>query len=132
MDVLTSVVMVVGLFAVFPILVGLNRLYKTQRAEPTSQATVKPQAPTQKTGNVSSVIHNPSHVKPSALRWLPSAFYVIACLGFVAFLILAVQAGSGYLFGYGIGTTIACLGGGRVIELLQNIDDKLEQKRTSK
>ena len=67
----------------------------------------------------------------SPLQWLPSAFYVIACLGFVAFLILAVQAGSGYLFGYGIGTTIACLGSGRVIELLQIIADELQQKRLS-
>ena len=68
------------------------------------------------------------------LRWLPMAFYLIACLGFMAFLILAVQAERGadaYLFGYGIGTTIACLGGGRVIELLQNIDDELYRKRIS-
>ena len=69
--------------------------------------------------------------KPSGLRWLPMAFYVIACLGFVAFLILAVQAESGYLFGYGIGATIACLGSGRVIELLQIIADELQQKRLS-
>ena len=67
----------------------------------------------------------------SPLRWLPFAFYVIACLGFVAFLILAVQAESGYLFGYGIGATIACLGSGRVIELLQIIADELQQKRLS-
>ena len=69
--------------------------------------------------------------KPSALRWLPVAFYVIAGLGFVAFLILAVQAESGYLFGYGIGATIACLGSGRVIELLQIIAEELYRKRMS-
>ena len=62
------------------------------------------------------------------LRWLPMAFYLIACLGFMAFLILAGTAERGvgaYLIGYGISTTIACLGGGRVIELLQSIDDEL-------
>ena len=69
--------------------------------------------------------------KPSGLRWLPMAFYIIAVLGFVAFLILAVQAESGYLFGYGIGATIACLGSGRLIELLQEINDELYTRRIS-
>ena len=69
--------------------------------------------------------------KPSGLRLLPSVFYAIAGLGFVAFIVLAVQAESGYLFGYGIGSTIACLASGRVIDLLQNIDDELYRKRMS-
>ena len=69
--------------------------------------------------------------KPSSLRWLPVAFYVIACLGFIGWIIIALNLGSWEAFGYGIGATIACLGSGRVIELLQNIDDKLEQKRAS-
>ncbi len=68
---------------------------------------------------------------PSALRLLPIAFYIIAWLGFVALTVLAIEAGSGYLFGYGIGSTIACLGSGRVIELLQIIADELQQKRLS-
>jgi len=72
--------------------------------------------------------------KPSDLRylrWLPVAFYVIACLGFMAFLILAVQAKSGYVFGYGIGAMLSCFATGRVIELLQIIADELQQKRMS-
>ena len=69
--------------------------------------------------------------KPSALRWLPIAFYVIAWLGFLGWWYVAINLKSWEAFGIGIGTTIACLGSGRVIELLQNIDDKLEQKRTS-
>ena len=70
-------------------------------------------------------------VRPSLLYALPSVIYFIACLGFVAFLVLAIQAGSGYIFSYGIGVTIACFVSGRVIELLQNIDDELYRKRLS-
>ena len=69
--------------------------------------------------------------KPSALRWLPMAFYVIACLGFVAFLVLAIQSENSFLFGYGIGATIACFGSGRLIELVQDINDELYRKRMS-
>ena len=124
------VIAMMGLFAIVFTLVVLAM--KGQKpAKVPSQATVKPQPPTQKTGNVSSVIHNPSHVKPSALRWLPEAFYVIACLGFVTFFLLAAQAKSGYLFGYGIGATIACLASGRLIELLQEINDELYTRRMS-
>jgi len=70
-------------------------------------------------------------VRPSLLYALPGVIYFIACLGFVAFLVLAIQAGSGYIFGYGIGATIAGFASGRVIELLQNIDDELYRKRMS-
>ena len=67
----------------------------------------------------------------SSLRWLPVAFYVIACLGFTGWIIIALILGSWEAFGYGIGSTIACLASGRVIELLQNIDDKLSRKLVS-
>ena len=87
---------------------------------------------------VSSAIHaamnempTETHVKPSALRWLPSAFYVIAILGFAGFVILAIQSENSFLFGYGIGATIACFGSGRLIELVQDINDELYRKRMS-
>ena len=69
--------------------------------------------------------------RDSPLRWLPSAFYVIAILGFAGFVILAIQSENSYLFGYGVGSAIACLGSGRVIELLQDINDELYRKRMS-
>ena len=69
--------------------------------------------------------------KPSSLRWLPVAFYVIASLGFLGWIIIALNLGSWVAFGYGIGSTIACFAGGRTIELLQNIDDELYRKRMS-
>ena len=65
------------------------------------------------------------------LRWLPDAIHFIALVGFVGFVVAAVQTKSGVLFCYGIGTTIACLVSGRTIELLQNIDDELYRKRMS-
>ena len=89
-------------------------------------------------GGLSSAIHaamneKPTETrgKPSGLRWLPSAFYVIAILGFAGFVILAIQSENSFLFGYGVGTTIACLGSGRVIELVQDISDELYRKRLS-
>ena len=72
-----------------------------------------------------------TRVKPSALRWLPSAFYVIAILGFAGFVILAIQSENSFLFGYGVGATIACFGSGRLIELVQDINDELYRKRMS-
>ena len=69
--------------------------------------------------------------KPSNLRWLPMAFYIIACLGFSGWILIAINLESWEAFGYGIGATIACLGSGRVIELLQIIADELQQKRLS-
>jgi|GEM_PF-3240762 len=63
------------------------------------------------------------------LRWLPLVFYVIASLGFIGWIIIAINLESWEAFGYGIGATIACLGSGRVIELLQIIADELQQKR---
>ena len=69
--------------------------------------------------------------KPSSLRWLPVAFYIIASLGFLGWIIIALNLGSWVAFGYGVGSTIACLASGRVIELLQNIDDKLSRKLVS-
>ena len=70
--------------------------------------------------------------KPSSLRWLPVAFYVIACLGFIGWIIIALNLESWVAFGYGVGSTIACFAGGRTIELLQNIDDELYRKRMSR
>ena len=67
----------------------------------------------------------------SPLRWLPVAFYVIASLGFLGWIIIALNLESWVAFGYGVGSTIACLASGRVIELLQNIDDKLSRKLVS-
>ena len=69
--------------------------------------------------------------KPSALRGLPYVVYVIACLGFAGWIIIALNLESWEVFGCGIGATIACLASGRVIELLQNIDDELYRKRIS-
>ncbi len=71
-------------------------------------------------------ISKPLNIEPSPLRWLPTAFYVIAYCGFAGWIIIAVDRESWEAFGFGIGSMIACLGSGRVIELLQNIDDKLE------
>ena len=70
-------------------------------------------------------------IKPSTLRWLPIAFYIIACLGFLGWIIIALNLKSWEAFGYGIGSTIACLASGRLIELVQNIDDELYRKRMS-
>ena len=84
----------------------------------------KPQAPTKKTANAA--------VKSSGLRWLPATFYFFAVIGFTAWILIAINLESWIAFGYGIGSTIACLASGRVIELLQNIDDELYRKRESK
>ena len=85
----------------------------------------------QKTAKATSTIQNLAIEKPSSLRWLPVAFYIIASLGFLGWIIIALNLGSWEAFGYGIGSTIACLASGRVIELLQNIDDKLSRKLAS-
>ena len=69
--------------------------------------------------------------KPSALRGLPFVIYAIAWLGFIAWVCIAINLESWEVFGYGIGATIACLASGRLIELLQNIDDELYLKRLS-
>ena len=122
MDVILILVVLLG------ILIGSTKLSQSMvtKMAATEEAAVNDLKPDSKSEGT-----NLSAIKPSVLRLLPMAFYVIACLGFVAFLILAVQAESGYLFGYGIGATIACLGSGRVIELLQIIADELQQKRLS-
>ena len=104
--------------------IGVHILWKASMAKPIKasvkpKATMKPQAPTE------------TPVKPSALRWLPSAFYVIAILGFAGFVILAIQSENSFLFGYGVGATIACFGSGRLIELVQDINDELYRKRMS-
>ena len=69
--------------------------------------------------------------RDSPLRWLPMAFYAIAILGFIGWIIIAINLESWEAFGYGIGSTIACLASGRVIELLQDINDELYRKRMS-
>ena len=73
----------------------------------------------------------PTLRKTSSLRWLPTAFYYIAWLGFIGWIVITLNTESWVAFGYGIGSTIACLASGRVIELLQNIDDELYRKRMS-
>ena len=84
---------------------------------------------------VSSAIHaamnempTETHVKPSALRWLPSAFYVIAILGFAGFVILAIQSENSFLFGYGIGATIAYY----VINKTKKTKEEIEQEENEK
>ena len=112
-DEIVALVIILGFFA---ILGGFVYVFTTAKEDDESGSKSSSQA---------------SQANPTALRWLPMAFYVIACLGFIGWTIIALNLESGEAFGYGVGTTIACLGSGRVIELLQNIDDKLEQKRTS-
>ena len=75
---------------------------------------------------------SPTDKKPSELRWLPMAFYVIACLGFVAWILIAIYLQSEIPIYYGIPSTIACLASGRVIDLLQDINDEMYRKRMSK
>ena len=75
---------------------------------------------------------SPTDKKPSQLRWLPMAFYVIACLGFVAWILIAIYLENEMPIYYGIPSTIACLASGRVIELLQDINDEMYRKRMSK
>ena len=79
-------------------------------------------------------INSPSFnypIETSNLQWLPSAFYWIGLLGLFVFCIIAYQAKSGYVFGYGIGAMLSCFATGRVIELLQIIADELYRKRLS-
>ena len=82
-------------------------------------------------GKKRSTTSTQAHEKPSSLRWLPVAFYIIASLGFLGWIIIALNLVSWVAFGYGVGSTIACFAGGRTIELLQNIDDELYRKRMS-
>ena len=70
-------------------------------------------------------------VRPSLLYALPSVIYFIASLGFLGWILIAINLESWEAFGYGIGATIACFVSGRVLELLQNIDDELYRKRMS-
>ncbi len=141
------VIMFGGLFAILGALFVVTRLLairpKTSALVKTSTATEEelfetiPDKLAQATkardssGSMKPEMPPRTNAKPSVLRFLPIAFYIIACLGFSGWIIIALNLGSWEAFGYGIGSTIACLGSGRVIELLQNIDDKLEQKRTS-
>tara|TARA_Y100001934_G_scaffold120454_1_gene147249 strand:- start:333 stop:704 length:372 start_codon:yes stop_codon:yes gene_type:complete len=70
-------------------------------------------------------------VKASYYRKLPDVIYLIAVFGFIAWILIALGQESWEAFGIGIGATIACFVSGRVIELLQNIDDELYRKRMS-
>ena len=70
--------------------------------------------------------------KPSRLRWLPIAFYIIACLLFIGWSIIAFSTRNWWTgLGWGMISALACLATGRVIELLQIIADELYRKRMS-
>ena len=68
--------------------------------------------------------------KPSILRDLPLVFYVVGwlCAG-GAIIFFNVEASEPFI--YCFGSMLVCIGGGRVIKLLQNIDDELYRKRMS-
>jgi len=69
--------------------------------------------------------------KPSDLRWLPGVFYNIAIFGFIGWIIIAFNLKSWEAGAYGFGSMIACLASGRLIELLQEINDELYTRRMS-
>ena len=141
------VIMFGGLFAILGVLFVVTRLSeirpKTSALVKTSTATEEellqmiPDKLAQATeardssGSMKPEMPPRTNAKPSVLRFLPIAFYIIACLGFSGWIIIALNLGSWEAFGYAIGSTIACLGSGRVIELLQIIADELQQKRLS-
>ena len=102
---------------------------------PNNDALNKPltnEVATMQSANTITTSDTSANEKPSSLRWLPVAFYIIASLGFLGWIIIALNLGSWVAFGYGVGSTIACFAGGRTIELLQNIDDELYRKRMSR
>lgn len=70
-------------------------------------------------------------VKADTFRSLPDWFFLLAFLNLFASLLTAALLKNGYLVIYGIGSMLTCLAFGRVIELLQNIDDELYRKRLS-
>ena len=75
--------------------------------------------------------------RPSSLRWIPAAFYIIAVLASIAYLVIIIRAADNgvpgaiiiNLVGIGIGLVLAVLASGRTIELLQNISDSLYSRR---
>ena len=142
-----DVFVMLGLVAIVITLVWLTRLNHIHKGQPSlndnaeddiqrpnNDALNRPltnEVATMQSANTITTSDTSAIEKLSSLRWLPVAFYVIACLGFIGWIIIALNLGSWEAFGYGIGSTIACLASGRVIELLQNIDDKLSRKLVS-
>ncbi|MCH2362106.1 MAG: hypothetical protein MK329_13755, partial [Pirellulales bacterium] len=68
---------------------------------------------------------------------IPAAFYIIAVLASIAYLVIIIRAADNgvpgaiiiNLVGIGIGLVLAVLASGRTIELLQNISDSLYSRR---
>jgi len=90
------------------------------------------QNPAKVTTTVPSLDESSTLRKPSGLRWLPNAFYYIAWLLFIGWSIIAFSTRNWWTgLGWGMVSGLACLATGRVIKLLQNIDDELYRKRMS-
>ena len=139
-----DVFVMLGLVAIVITLVWLTRLNHIHKGQPSlndnaeddiqrpnNDALNRPltnEVATMQSANTITTSDTSAIEKLSSLRWLRVAFYVIACLGFIGWIIIALNLESWVAFGYGVGSTIACLASGRVIELLQNIDDKLSRK----
>ena len=75
--------------------------------------------------------------RPSSLRWIPAAFYTIAVLASITYLVNIIRAADSGLSGefitrlieLSIIVVLAILASGRTIELLQNISDSLYSRR---
>ena len=75
--------------------------------------------------------------RPSSLRWIPAAFYAIAVLASITYLVNIIRAADSGLSGefitrlieLSIIVVLAILASGRTIELLQNISDSLYSRR---
>ena len=150
MDLLVPLGIVLLLFTMFSLWIA-TAVYRAQESRPKGQpllndnaeddiqrpnndALNKPltnEVATMQSANTITTSDTSAIEKPSSLRWLPVAFYIIASLGFLGWIIIALNLESWVAFGYGVGSTIACFAGGRTIELLQNIDDELYRKRMS-
>ena len=69
--------------------------------------------------------------RPSASYGLVYVIYLIGFLGFFGSLFVAVDLKSGAIVGYGFGCMIGCFATGRVLALLEEINDQLYNRRMS-
>ena len=71
------------------------------------------------------------YTRPSAFYGLVYLIYFIGIIGFFGWIIAAIDLESWAIFGYGFGCMIGCLATGRVLALLEEINDELYRKRMS-